>query len=307
LHKYLRAIGFSSIQKRKDYENLIRFCAQDATSRSYTTKSPVHSKTETDEDTMLAVFSKDFADGIGLSVCGEYDEKNHFSYDYCFPYLRGEGIASYEDITIERHAEKESYAGICDDSKIGITMIFYLQNMIPYIKAKNSDTLPVTGTSLTLSALSCKGSIMMPLKKNEQDIKKTKQAAMSRSRLIEAAKRGDESAIESLTLEDMDMYTSISKKIHQNDIYTIVDTYFMPYGVECDQYSIMGEILSCELVENRITNEQIYKMKLLCNDLTFDICINKLDLYGEPLEGRRFKGVIWLQGKINFPDNESIE
>ena len=144
---------------------------------------------------------------------------------------------------------------------------------------------------------------MMPLKKDEHDIRKTQKAASSRNRLMEAAKRGDEAAIESLTLEDMDMYTSISKQIHYNDIYTIVDTYFMPYGVECDQYSIMGEILSCELVENNVTNEQIYKMKLLCNDLTFNMCINKLDLYGEPLPGRRFKGIIWLQGKINFPEN----
>ncbi len=302
MHKYLRAIGFSSIQKRKDYERLIRFCAQDATDRAYTSKVSIHSKAETDEDSMTAVFCKDFAEGMGLAVCGEYDEQNHFSFDYCFPYLRGDGITSYEDITVERHADKESYAGVCDDVKVGITLIFYLQNMIPYLKARNSGTLPVSGTSLTLSALSCKGSIMMPLKKNEHDIRRTQKAANSRNRLMEAAKRGDESAIESLTLEDMDMYTSISKKIHQNDIYTIVDTYFMPYGVECDQYSIMGEILSCDLVENNVTNEQIYKMQLLCNDLTFSMCINKLDLYGEPLPGRRFKGIIWLQGKINFPE-----
>lgn len=302
MHKYLRAIGFSSIRKRKDYERLIRFCAQDATDRAYTSKVPVFEGAETDEDSMTAVFCKDFAEGMGLAVCGEYDEQNHFSFDYCFPYLRGDGITSYEDITVERHADKESYAGVCDDVKVGITLIFYLQNIVSYLKAKNSDVLPVSGTSLTLSALSCKGSIMMPLKKNERDIKKTQKAASSRSRLIEAAKRGDESAIESLTLEDMDMYTSISKQIHQNDIYTIVDTYFMPYGVECDQYSIMGEILSCELVENNVTNEQIYKMQLLCNDLTFSMCINKLDLYGEPLPGRRFKGIIWLQGRINFPE-----
>lgn len=305
MHKYLRAIGFSSMKKRKEYENLIRFCAQDATNRSYTTKIPVNEKAEADEDSMLAVFSREFADGIGLAVCGEYDEQNRFSFDYCFPYLHGEGVTSYEDITVERHADKESYAGVCDDVKVGITLIFYIQNMIPYIKAKNSGILPVSGTTLTLSALSCQGAIMMPLQKNEQDIKKTKQAAISRSKLMEAAKRGDEEAIESLTLEDMDMYTNISKKIHQNDIYTIVDTYFMPYGVECDQYSIMGEILSVQMVENRITGEWVYKMKLLCNDLTFDMCINKVDLYGEPQPGRRFKGIIWLQGTINYPDSEN--
>jgi hypothetical protein len=37
-----------------------------------------------------------------------------------------------------------------------------------------------------------------------------------------------------------------------------------------------------------------------CNDLNFDICINEKDLMGSPEIGRRFKGTIWLQGKIAF-------
>ena len=124
---------------------------------------------------------------------------------------------------------------------------------------------------------------------------------MNRNQLIAAARKGDESAIETLTLEDMDTYTSISKKILTEDVFTLVDTYFMPYGVECDQYSVMGEILDVCLRTNRMTKEEIYVMHLSCNDLEFDICINKGDLYGEPQIGRRFKGVIWMQGFINYP------
>lgn len=305
MHKYLRAIGFSCINNRKEYENLIRLCVQDATKREYTTKdiSSAESGTIQTDESMTALFYRDFAKGLGLAVCGEYDENNHFSYDYCFPYLRGSEISSYEDITVERHMEKESYAGICDEIKVGVTLIFYLQNMIPYIKAKNTGNLPMKGTSLVLSGLSCQGSIMMPLKKDKKDIIKTQKAAVSRNDRIRAARRGDEEAIESLTLEDMDVYTSISKKIHQNDIYTIVDTYFMPYGVECDLYSVLGEIQDIEEIENIVTGETVIRMLLLCNELSFDVCINKKDLYGEPQVGRRFKGVIWLQGYINFPED----
>jgi len=305
LHKYLRAIGFSCINNRKEYENLIRLCVQDATKREYTTKdiSSAENGTIQTDESMTALFYRDFAKGLGLAVCGEYDENNHFSYDYCFPYLRGSEISSYEDITVERHMEKESYAGICDEIKVGVTLIFYLQNMIPYIKAKNTGTLPMKGTSLVLSGLSCQGSIMMPLKKEKKDIIKTQKAAVSRNDRIRAARMGDEEAIESLTLEDMDVYTSISKKIHQNDIYTIVDTYFMPYGVECDLYSVLGEIQDIEEIENIVTGETVVRMLLLCNELSFDVCINKKDLYGEPQVGRRFKGVIWLQGYINFPED----
>ena len=289
----MRAIGFSELKERKELENLIKICAQDANNRSYTSNG---------DDSMLAIFSKDFAPGMGVAVCGEYDEVNNFSYDYCFPYLTGEGVTSYEDITIERHAEKESYAGICDDITVGVSLIFYLQNMIPYIKVLNSDKLPVKGTSLTLSGLSCQGTIMMPIIKNEKEKNRVRKASDSRNQLIEAARKGDEDAIESLTLEDMDTYTAISKKIQQEDVFSIVDTYFMPYGVECDLYSVLGEILNCNMVENEITKEEIYKLTILCNELTFDVCINKIDMFGEPKEGRRFKGIIWLQGFINFPE-----
>ena len=37
-----------------------------------------------------------------------------------------------------------------------------------------------------------------------------------------------------------------------------------------------------------------------CNDVSFDICINKNDLLGEPKRGRRFKGVVWIQGMIDY-------
>ena len=47
-----------------------------------------------------------------------------------------------------------------------------------------------------------------------------------------AAREGDEEAMESLTLEDIDTYSMISKRIMTEDILSIVDTYFMPYGID---------------------------------------------------------------------------
>ena len=133
-------------------------------------------------------------------------------------------------------------------------------------------------------------------------MRRIKKASLNRNQLITAARQGDEEAIESLTLEDMDTYTSISRKILKEDVFSLVDTYFMPYGVECDQYSILGEILEYTKTANKLTGEEIYLMKLNCNDLQFDVCINAADLYGEPQAGRRFKGIIWMQGYINYPD-----
>lgn len=292
MHKFMRAIGFSKLSDRREEQRLITDVIMNATHRSYTANG---------ENTILAEFCEDFAQDIGIAVCGEFDKEEKFTYDYFYPYLRGTGISSCEDVSVERHADKESYAGVCDDIKVGVSLIFYLQNIVPYVKAQTTDMLPVKGTTLTLSGLSISGNILLPIGKDESDRRRIQKDSMSRNQLIAAARKGDEEAIESLTLEDMDIYSTISKKILTEDVFSLVDTYFMPYGVECDQYSVMGEITDISLRVNRITREEIYVLRLCCNDLEFDVCINKNDLYGEPQIGRRFKGVIWMQGFINYP------
>lgn len=293
MHKYMRAIGFSRLIDRREQQKLVTDIILNATRRSYTSNG---------EETILAEFCEDFAENMGIAVCGEFDADDKFTFDYFYPYLRGKGVSSCEDVSVERHAEKESYAGICDDIKVGVSLIFYLQNIIPYVKAQQMNLLPIRGTTLTLSGLSIKGNIILPIVKDETEMLKVKKASINRNQLIAAARQGDEEAIESLTLEDMDTYTSISRKILKEDVFSLVDTYFMPYGVECDQYSILGEILEYSKTVNKITGEEIYLMKLSCNDLQFDICINVEDLYGEPQIGRRFKGIIWMQGYINYPE-----
>lgn len=294
MHRYLRAIGFSNLKSRLQVNNLLEYVIQNADEKKYTSTN--------DMDIMFAEYSMDFAENLGITVRGEFNEENQFVFDYYFPYSRGTQISSYEDISIERHAEKESYAGICDDIKVGVSLIFYLQNVISYLKIKNADRLPIKGTSLILSALSVDGMILLPLEKRESDLKKTKKESINRSKLIAAARNGDEDAMESLTLEDIDTYTNISRKILKQDVFTLVDTYFMPYGVECDQYSVLGEIIDYQFVENKMTKEEICQMTICCNDLYFDVSINKKDLLGEPKTGRRFKGIIWMQGHINFPE-----
>lgn len=293
MHKYLRAIGFSEFVDRKNLKGMLTDIVINSTSRAYTTNQ---------EDVLLGEFCKDFAENMGIAVCGEFDEDDKFIYDYYYPYMRGEGITSEEDVSVERHAARESYAGICDDIKVGVSLIFYLQNMIPYVKAQACLQLPVRGTTLTLSALSLQGTIMMPIQKDDLQKKQIEKESMNRTNLLAAARKGDEDAIETLTLEDMDMYTTISRKIQKEDLFSLVDTYFMPYGVECDQYSVLGEIQECHMVVNTITKEEIYQMTIYCNELVFDLCINRKDVFGEPMTGRRFKGIIWLQGYINFPE-----
>ena len=293
MHKFLRAVGFSSIKDRHELTNLITSSIQNAQKRAYVTNN---------ENVILAEFARDYADGIGVAVCGEFDDEDKFIYEYYYPYLIPTAISTEEDLNVERHAATYSYAGVCNEPRLGVTLSFYLQNIAPYVKYENENKFPIKGTTLSLSALSIKGQIMMPIAKTEEEKEVAKKKLNYRNKLINNARRGDETAIESLTLDDMDLYTTLSKKIRKQDIYSLVDTYFMPYGVECDQYSVLGEIIDSRIVKNHFTNENVYIMRIECNELQFDVCINEADLLGEPAIGRRFKGNIWMQGVINYPD-----
>lgn len=291
MHSYLRTVGFSKITRRSSIKQIIR-----DTVETYDEKVVV----ENHPDGIFAEFSKNYGCDCGITVCGQYDENNKFHVDYYFPFFRGTGITTQENIVVEKHAEKESFAGACDDLRIGVTLIFYLQNAAEYLQHQYKDTVFPPSQPLTLSGLAREGKIIFPVEKDKEAVKVDQEYTKNRNHLIAAARNGDEDAMESLTMEDMDTYSMISQRIITDDILSIVDSCFMPYGIECDQYNVMGEILDFTMFKNIITGEEICQLTLECNDMQFDVCINKADLLGEPKKGRRFKGVIWLQGQIHY-------
>lgn len=176
---------------------------------------------------------------------------------------------------------------------------FYLQNVAEYLQEKSKWKKGFKPQlSATLAGLASEGKILLPIIKSEKQILENEKTTQTRNHLIAAAREGDEDAIESLTLEDIDTYSMLSRRIVNEDIFSIVDTSFMPYGIESDQYAVLGEILNVSQTTNRITDQKIYSMTIDTNDLIYDICINEDDLLGVPEVGRRFKGKIWLQGMV---------
>ncbi len=292
MHRYLRAVGFSGIRKREEYEELVNF-----TSECFQTEETA----VTAEGVDFSERRKAFADQMGLMVRGEYDEKDEYQAEYCVPYFIGKTERFYEDMVIERHAEKESYAGVCDDMNLGVSLIFYVQNVTEYLNRRRYGMMEHATASLILSGLSVEGKILMPVYQRMPVVSEIK-AFQERSQMLQAARDGDEDAIENLTLEDMDTYSMISKRIMEEDVFSIVTTHFMPCGVECDHYNVMGDILNVELRENNKTNEKIYVMTIETNGIIMDVCINEQDLVGEPAPGRRFRGIIWLQGLVHFEE-----
>ena len=292
MHKFLRAIGFSHITKEQ-----LQHIFADIISAPTVQKAALDS-----EGNEFAELSKEYGDFFGISVRGVYNEDDTFEMEYYYPYLCGKNISTIEPAEVEKNAEKESYAGICDEVRIGVTLIFYLQNVVDYLAFSKSKGYMNLADGVILAALSTEGKILFPINKAEKKVPHAPKEGTDRNHLIAAARDGDEDAIENLTLEDIDTYSLLSKRITHEDVLSIVDTYFMPYGIESDQYSVLGEIMDVTLLQNRFTEENVYSMEIMCNDILFSVCINQKDLLGEPEVGRRFKGNIWMQGSIKYRD-----
>jgi hypothetical protein len=290
-HRFLRSIGFSGIKNRKEIKKILKLAVMTPTEKQYVTLP---------DDSIAVEYRKDFSDSFGIAVCGEFSDDADFDYEFYYPYFRGQYVSTTTEIDLERLTENETFAGVFDDTRVGISIIFRLFNRLDYLKILMRDNVHTVREPVTLSGLAESGTILLPIKKDKKQIIKEKKETIERNKLIADARAGDETAMEVLTLKDIDMYSTISRRIMTEDVFTLVDTYVMPSGLECDMYSVMGEILGVKEEENNLTGEVVFDLTLNCNDLVFDVCVNKSDLIGEPLLGRRFKGNIWLMGKIDF-------
>lgn len=290
MHSYLSSIGFSNIKNQKLLTPITKEIIAHPTTKTIATLST---------DTHLIQLNKDFGEGFGISLIGEVDIEGKVVFEHHFPYVRCFSTMTQDRIYIEKHDDKESYAGVCEDYSLGMTLIFFLTNIAEYANTRWMNYSNHLVNTACLSGLSTNGKIILDVDKSSE-MKKESNASINRNKLIEAARRGDKSAMESLTLDDMDVYTEISRRSHYEDILSIVETNFMPYGIETEHYSVIGNILECDIRKNEYTGESVYVMSVETNKLVLNIAINDKNLMGCPAPGRRFKGEIWLQGNVLF-------
>ena len=296
MHRYLRSIGFAdNINSEYDIELILNDLF-----RTYDRRETLQLD---GEKRILVQLFKSFGPNIGLSLCGELD-MNGFHRMFYFPYLTGTSVSSGNALeSVELKSSGGGYLAMCDDPRLGVSLIYFVTNPLEYKKAAEEENVYYPHETSTLSGLALSGVILLPVEKDSGTVKSRNTFNAHHNMLVSQARYGDEDAIENLAMEDMSTYDMITRRLPNEDILTIVDSYFMPHGAESDQYQVLGTIQTVTRVCNSHTQEYVYQMTLDCNDVIFDICINERDLYGEPEVGRRFKGNIWLQGRIHFSTN----
>lgn len=161
MHTYLRAIGFRECKNRQQLEDIYRHTLNTPNRKIMTTISV---------DTSLLQFEKDFGRNFGLSLVGEYDIKGSLSIEHYFPYLKGDRFMQFENITIQKQTDKESYAGVCEDYHLGMTIIFYVINIADYAKSKWLNYSNRQITKVKFSALSVAGTILLGMHHSKHQI-----------------------------------------------------------------------------------------------------------------------------------------
>jgi len=288
VHSFLKSVGFGSIKSRSDEEKLINLVIENATEKQVIRMS---------EDRSVVELMMEVAEDTGIVVRGETDATGKFRVSHYFPIRRGVSVTTEEPLFVNKRVDTDAYTGMCDDYRIGVSLIFYIQNVVDYLKnpirKKERRRCPVY-----LSALATEGKILLPVEKTKKEAEKVKSDLQNRSALIAEAKQGNQEAMQSLTFDDIDQYAVVSRRIRKEDIYSIVETSFIPYGSESDNYSILGYINRVEKLQNAYTKEEFYVLNVECNEMNYDVCIHADDLLGEPEPGRRFRGNVWMQGKV---------
>ncbi len=290
MHRFLRSIGFSNINNRKDMDKLLGIILSQPDFTGKAEISPNHTYTE---------FRKEFAHHAGIVIRGEYDEKGFFHIEHYFPFLESTFLSVHSDVTVNKRVDTDAYTGMCDDIRLGISLIFYLQNAVDYLLLSSNDNTPHKAKTI-LSGLALNGTILLGVDTSEDKLRRKSTRTHKRNQLISMAKSGDQDAIDSLTVDEIDLSAQINRRIKTEDLYSLVETSFVPYGSESDNYSVLGTIVNWSSVNNTYTGESMYQLVISCNDIIITIGINQADLFGEPMIGRRFKGVIWMQGFVDF-------
>ncbi len=292
MHGLMRAVGFRYITSKKELEDILKDIAETGEAHKVISVN--------NEGENVVEIRKYYSPKMGVVLHGYYNEDNEFVREYYFPFVVNNKYSHNAEITLNRHIGRTSFAGSCEDLQVGLTTIFYLQNGMEFIEHLLSAKRSVVRAPLSFAGLSNSGTILLPINKSKQQIKLQRMANQIHRKWVNEAKRGDEAAIENLTMEDYDLYSQAVKHVKKDDLLTVVDSSFMPYGVECDHYMIIGEIMAVEKIKNIVSGEDIYYLTLSCNDIELNVAINDGDLTGEPLVGRRFKGSVWLQGIVDF-------
>ena len=287
-HTFLRSIGFDSI-KTKDQEKALVDWVLENPSRM--------SVVSLDREANLAMAEKDVNGHAGIAVVGEIGESGGLVPEYYFPYLSSTHISSTAPLSYEKTAVRDGFSGMCEDDRLGLALIFDVKNVTDVVRDQQDLLLgSASFRRVMLSMLLRDATVVLPIGNRKKAPANSRRAF--EKRLNEAEEQGDLESVGQLAREEMLRYGRAIQRIRDTDILTVVESFFMPHGMESYSYYFLGEILSSALILNEITKERFYRMVIAVNGVEFTAAVSENDLQGVPAAGLRLKAKGMLMGEL---------
>ena len=114
MHRFLRAIGFSKQYSKQEIDQLL----------GYVMNEPDYHTIIKSVKTKYLEIRRQTGKKTGIVICGEYDQVGFFHVKHYFPYVFSDVFTALEDVVVNKRVDTDAYTGMCDDVRIGISLIF---------------------------------------------------------------------------------------------------------------------------------------------------------------------------------------
>lgn len=282
--EYLAAIGFSGYDTKEKVEKITSEVMVEPTYK-YISKL--------NDNNIIVEYIKELDGNIGLLVRGKLVDNTDLVVQTLIPYVNPKYSMPIVEAEVENTNKFLDYYVCCEEEITGSQVDFCLHNVVEYLDIENDDTTYVD--SISIAGLSLEGKIILNVQQDEDlEDEELRKEILKKSRL------GNEEAKELLQEQSDEMEDTIEERMLTEDLFTILEGFFMPFGDDEGVYSVLGTIKEVTRIKNSVTKEDICKLYLDSIGIELEVCIAEKDLVGIPSVGMRFLGVCWLQGKLIF-------
>ena len=286
---YISAVGFSSINKKRQWDILIDEVLKNSDKQLVTNH---------DEEHIFIEYYKEYGKGMGVVLRGLLDNDQDIDLETCDPYFEARYTVDIAEIEIEEEEDDYFYFAIYEDEQSGSEIVFQLQNIIEYLEIKGDKEVFIDGIKIV--GLASKGTVILPVEKTDSDVEYENEQNEWKKELFKRARQGDEEAREILDMEAEEAADIIEERLQNEDFLSVIEGYFIPIDYLDATYSLLGTIQEVEIIENNQTKEKVYWMLVETIGMKIEVAINAKELVGNPMVGMRFMGMCWMQGTVIF-------
>ncbi len=291
---YLRAVGYKPVNNKPDfnpYEDIVEFAIGHADRIR---------KILLDDGRIFGEIYSSVTKETGILVFGEYDNQDRFIFIGFVPFVKNE-IPSIRNFVSVRYDEEDNiYIGTSMDLHYGGMVQYQFSSLLSFYDKRLVENLRYHAT-VFLSALSIEGKIILGLHNENSGISYIGHNSMlEREELLFRVAKNEEEAFQLINKEKADSIEIFKKRLKKDDLYSIIESSMVLCEEQKITYLILGTIINWRKFHSEITGEQIFKFLVACNNIIMSVCINENDLIGVPAIGRRFKGTVCMQGRVDF-------